>query len=109
MGLITTHVLDTAAGEPAAGVAVVLEYCEGPSRAWTTLNQGKTDANGRLQNLLPIDSPIHPGLYRLRFDTAARSSFFPEVTVQFVVSDPQQHYHVPLLLTRFGYTTYRGS
>jgi 5-hydroxyisourate hydrolase len=109
MSLITTHVLDTAAGQPAPGVAVVLEYGEGPERSWTVLNRGETDVNGRLQNLLAPDHALRPGHYRLRFDTATRSPFFPEVIVQFVVSDLQWHYHIPLLLTRFGYTTYRGN
>jgi 5-hydroxyisourate hydrolase len=109
MSMITTHVLDIAAGEPAAGVAVVLEYCEEPMRSWTVLNQGITDGNGRLQNLLASDHAPQAGSYRLRFDTSTRSSFFPEVVVQFVISDLQQHYHVPLLLTHFGYTVYRGS
>lgn len=109
MSLITTHVLDIAAGEPASGVAVRLEYCEAPEGPWAILNQDKTDANGRLQNLLAPGHVLQPGLYRFRFDTSVHSPFFPEVVVQFVVSDVRQHYHVPLLLTHFGYTTYRGS
>lgn len=109
MSLITTHVLDTTAGKPGAGIAVVLEYCEGTMRSWTVLNHGVTDAEGRLRNLLTTDHEPKAGLYRLRFDTSAHSLFFPEVVVQFFVADLRQHYHVPLLLTRFGYTTYRGS
>ncbi len=109
MSLITTHVLDTARGEPAAEVEVGLEYSEGANGPWALLNRGKTDANGRFHDLLDADHTLRPGLYRLRFDTATRSPFFPEVVVQFVVSDVRQHYHIPLLLTQFGYTTYRGS
>lgn len=109
MSLITTHVLDTAAGEPAAEVPVELEYREAPALSWSFVERGKTDVDGRLQNLLAPGQALKPGLYRLRFDTSTRSPFFPEVVIQFVVVDPQQHYHVPLLLARFGYSTYRGS
>lgn len=109
MKSITTHVLDTAAGQPAAEVPVELEYQESPALPWVFLNRGQTDVHGRIQNLLAPDHALRPGLYRLRFDTSTQSPFFPEVMVQFVVSDLQEHYHIPLLLTRFGYTTYRGS
>jgi 5-hydroxyisourate hydrolase len=108
LSLITTHVLDTAAGEPAANIPVELEYQEGPESPWIFLDRGKTDADGRLKDLLTRGQAIKQGRYRLRFDTAARSPFFPEVVIQFVVIDLQQPYHVPLLLTRFGYSTYLG-
>lgn len=109
MSLITTHAIDTSSGEPAAGMTVLLEYCEGPGHSWSLLGRGQTDAAGRLQNLLTTDHSPRAGLYRLRFDTSTRSSFFPEVTIQFLVSDLQRHYHIPLLLSRFGYTTYLGA
>jgi 5-hydroxyisourate hydrolase len=105
---ITTHVLDIARGCPAAGVAVALE--RGPD--WTGVASGRTGDDGRIGEL---GSPGEPGLYRLRFDTAAyleaagMPAFFPEVTVQFTVERPEEHHHVPLLLSPFGYTTYRGS
>jgi 5-hydroxyisourate hydrolase len=103
---ITTHVLDTAAGRPAAGVPVTLE--RGPD--WTEIGSGRTGADGRLAEL---GSPDVPGPYRIRFDTAAyfggTPAFFPEVTVQFTVERPDEHFHVPLLLSPFGYSTYRGS
>ena len=100
MSQVTTHVLDTAAGRPAAGVAVRLE------RDSTVLAHGETDADGRIGDLGP--DLLEPGTYRLRFDTSARSGFFPEVVVAFKVAD-DAHVHVPLLLSPFGYSTYRGS
>ena len=113
MGIITTHVLDTAAGRPAAGVAIVLELES--DQGWQELGRGATDADGRLQQLLPADFKLAPGVYRLTFDTAAyfaarhSEGFYPRVTVSFVVRDAGAHYHVPLLLSPYGYSTYRGS
>ena len=105
---ITTHVLDTARGRPVAGMEVVLEIKEG--QGWLPLGRGATDADGRLTGLLRPDHALAAGTYRLTFATgAAASGFFPEVAVTFVVDDPGRHYHVPLLLSPFGYTTYRGS
>lgn len=109
MSLITTHVLDTAAGRPVEGIEVLLEYREKPEQTRNVISQGKTDADGRLHCRFPGDQPPTPGLYSLRFDTSKVSLFFPEVLIQFNVADVEQHYHVPLLLTHFGYTTYRGS
>jgi len=105
MSGITTHVLDTARGRPAAGVSVRLEFRTG--HEWRELAQGTTDADGRVRTL--TGPSIDAGTYRLTFDTAARSDFFPEVAIVFEVKDAQQHYHVPLLLSPFGYSTYRGS
>ena len=108
MSPITTHVLDTARGLPAAGVEVTLE--QGPD--WTEIGGGRTGNDGRIAGL---GSPAAPGRYRLRFDTAGyfeaagTTGFFPEVTVQFTIERPEEHYHVPLLLSPFGYSTYRGS
>jgi 5-hydroxyisourate hydrolase len=105
---ITTHVLDTARGVPAAGVPVTLE--RGPD--WTEVGSGRTGDDGRIAHL---GSPQAAGSYRLRFDTGAyfeaagTRAFFPEVTVQFAVERPEEHHHVPLLLSPFGYSTYRGS
>lgn len=109
--LITTHVLDTSRGRPAAGVPVKLEKHE---NGWKLLGQGNTDADGRLQNLLESGHTLKPGLYRLTFDTAAYfksrkiEAFYPEVQVVFEVKD-ERHHHVPLLLSPYGYSTYRGS
>lgn len=110
MSAITTHVLDTSRGRPAAGVAVRLE------RGKEVLARGATDADGRLRDLLPDDgAPLEPGTYRLVFDTGryfagqGEACFYPEVAVAFQVRDAGEHYHVPLLLSPFGYSTYRGS
>jgi 5-hydroxyisourate hydrolase len=100
---ITTHVLDTSRGRPAPGIEVTLEF-EG-----STIGTGTTDADGRVGNLLPAGAKLNPGKYRISFATAAYSSFYPSVEVSFVIEDPSQHYHVPLLLSPFSYSTYRGS
>jgi 5-hydroxyisourate hydrolase len=113
MSAITTHVLDTARGLPARGLPVRLEILSGKGR-WRTLARAATDANGRAHDLVP-DGPPKRGLYRLTFDTAAyfragkMPCFFPSVNVLFQLDDPAQHYHVPLLLSPFGYSTYRGT
>ncbi len=106
---ISTHVLDTAQGFPAAGIAVRLtERREGN---WIEVAQGRTDADGRIGDLLSSDD-LHAAHYRLTFDLAdylGETGFFPSATLHFHVLDAAQHYHVPLLLQPFGYTTYRGS
>jgi 5-hydroxyisourate hydrolase len=114
MSPITTHVLDTARGQPAEGVAVVLEF-QGGQGGWTELARGQTNANGRLTTLLSDGAPLSAGTYRLCFATGAYHAslgvrgFYPEVQVLFQIDDPGAHYHVPLLLSPFGYATYRGS
>jgi 5-hydroxyisourate hydrolase len=105
MSGITTHVLDIARGRPAAGVPVRLEIRDGGE--WREVGHGTTDDDGRLRTL--TGPSIEAGTYRITFDTAARSDFFPEVAIVFVVKYAAQHYHVPLLLSPFGYSTYRGS
>jgi len=104
---ITTHILDTARGRPGAGLAVTLEF-RAPT-GWTPLARGTSDRDGRVEGLLPPDHVLERGDYRLSFDTGAQGGFWPEVTVAFTVGAPDQHYHVPLLLSPFGYSTYRGS
>ena len=110
---ITTHVLDTSAGRPAAGVPVVLEMRRGD--AWESVGQGTTDDDGRLRDLLPDGQGSGPAIYRIRFDTASYfasrgvKGFYPEVAIEFEVTDAGEHHHVPLLLSPFGYSTYRGS
>jgi 5-hydroxyisourate hydrolase len=105
---ISTHVLDATAGTPATGVTVLLERA-GENREWLAAGQGATDADGRLR----FPGAVPAGRYRLTFATgdyfAARGaqSFYPEVTVTFTVA--AGHYHVPLLLSPFAYSTYRGS
>ena len=112
-GAITTHVLDTARGCPGAGIDVVLEIRHGDG--WGHVGRGTTDANGRLTTLT-LEQQMVAGEYRLTFDTAAyqralgvAEPFFPEVRITFAVTDARGHYHVPLLLSPFGYSTYRGT
>lgn len=113
MSPITTHVLDTARGRPAAGLRVLLEK-RGPGGRFRAVARGVTDANGRTSDLLG-EGGLRRGTYRLTFDTARyfhstnTRAFYPSVSVLFEVRDPGQHYHVPLLLSPFGYSTYRGS
>jgi hydroxyisourate hydrolase len=104
---ITTHVLDTSSGQPAEGVPVSLER-EAES-GWRLIGRGKTDADGRVSDLL--SSAPEEGRYRLTFDTSSYfdAGFYPEVSVTFVVEPGAEHYHLPLLLSPFGYSTYRGS
>jgi len=109
---ITSHVLDLSLGKPASGLTVVLEVAE--AGGWKELARGETDANGRLQNLLAPAS-FAKGRYRLTFDSGAyfaarqMTAFYPQVTVIFVVLNEAEHFHVPLLLSPYGYSTYRGS
>jgi 5-hydroxyisourate hydrolase len=113
MSAITTHILDTSRGRPAAGVLVVLELRT--ADGYRELGRGETDADGRLRTLLSEADPLAPGVYRLTFHTGPyfeaqeTKGFYPEVTVAFRVLDAEQHYHVPLLLNPYGYSTYRGS
>lgn len=108
---VTTHVLDAARGRPAAGVRVRLERAEGDT--WEVLATEQTDRDGRCTTLGP--HRLDAGTYRLRFDTGAyfeerrQDAFYPEVVIAFRLSDAGQHYHVPLLLSPFAYSTYRGS
>ena len=109
---ITTHVLDTSLGAPAHGVDVVLHRIDGD--ATREIARGTTNDDGRAGHLLPPGS-LDRGTYRLSFDTGAyfakqgRSCFYPRVDVVFLVADDGEHFHVPLLLSPIGYTTYRGS
>jgi 5-hydroxyisourate hydrolase len=113
MSTITTHVLDVSVGRPAVGVPVVLEV-EEVGTGWRTLGRGETDKDGRLRDLLASGALVE-GTYRLTFDTHAYfaehkvEALYPQVVVVFSVLEAQQHYHIPLLLSPFGYSTYRGS
>lgn len=114
MSAITTHVLDTARGRPAAGVPVALAIL-GDDGRWTELAAAPTDQGGRVGNLLPENVTDPKGTYRLRFevgkyfDAQKREAFYPYVEIVFTVRQPGEHHHVPLLLSPYGYTTYRGS
>jgi 5-hydroxyisourate hydrolase len=109
MSRITTHVLDTVRGKPAAGIIVRLEKRDGES--WSEVGRGETDKDGRCQNL---SADATPGSYRLTFATGAylsrlgRSSIYPEIAITFECGE-DAHYHLPLLLSDNSYTTYRGS
>ena len=114
MSAITTHILDTAKGRPAAGVQVLLEHrAEGGE--WHPIGSGATDGDGRLRALYPEGKTLMPGLYRLKFDTGGYfesqgvDAFYPEVVVVFEAVPDETHYHVPLLLAPFGFSTYRGT
>lgn len=119
MNTMSTHVLDTALGRPAAGIRVSLERVvttpDVPIAMVMTTGVGTatTDANGRIPSL--GDSRIEPGTYRLRFDTSDyfartdRPTFYPEVIVTVQIEADDEHFHIPLLISPFGYSTYRGS
>jgi 5-hydroxyisourate hydrolase len=114
MSAITTHVLDVSKGKPARGVPVRLEV-KRVGGGWQQLGAGRTDADGRLKALLPEGVALEAAVYRLTFDTDVYfgeqgvEGFYPEASIVFAVNDAAQHYHVPLLLSPFGYSTYRGS
>jgi len=113
MSAITTHVLDTARGRPAAGMLVVLEKEAGGK--WSEIGRGVTDTDGRVKALLAPGASVSAGVHRLTFATGPYfahqdvATFYREVNVVFTITDPAQHHHVPLLLSPFGYSTYRGS
>jgi 5-hydroxyisourate hydrolase len=113
MSPITTHVLDTTLGRPAEGIEVVLHRL-GPEGQTIEVGHGKTDVDGRIVNLSPAGK-AEAGLYRLEFDTAGyfahtgREGFYPCIEITFQVEPDGGHYHVPLLLSPYGYSTYRGT
>ena len=113
MSGITTHVLDISRGLPASGVPVLLEIRS--AAGWRELGRAETDIDGRARQLLSAGSPLQPGTYRLTFgiETYFRArgieGFYPEASIVFHVRDADQHHHVPLLLSPYGYSTYRGS
>jgi 5-hydroxyisourate hydrolase len=112
MSGISTHVLDTAKGRPAHGVRVIVERMTLAGN-FVAAGEGITDDNGRIPQLLAASEALKAGTYRLTFHVGdyfeGQDHFYPEVAVQFLIRDPSTHYHVPLLLSPYGYTTYRGS
>lgn len=107
--MLSTHILDTALGRPAAGVAVTASVRKGDT--WVVVGRGATDANGRVGDLLEGE-PLEAATYRIAFATGAylgAEAFYPEVVVTLRVTAPGEHHHIPLLLSPHGYTTYRGS
>ncbi|NXF08914.1 HIUH hydrolase, partial [Smithornis capensis] len=113
-GSLTTHVLNTASGLPAAGLVIRLDQLEEPGLQWRELAERLTDADGRCPPLLAAGQ-AKAGTYKLHFETAAywqglgHTSFYPFVEVVFTITDPAQKLHVPLLISPYSYTTYRGS
>jgi 5-hydroxyisourate hydrolase len=114
MNRISTHILDIARGVPAKDVPVQLERQDSPG-IWRLMVSAHTDQDGRCGNLLPEGAALQAGTYRLAFDTASYyvtqkiEGLYPTVQITFVVRDGETHFHIPLLLTQNGYTTYRGS
>jgi 5-hydroxyisourate hydrolase len=114
MSAITTHILDVSTGVPARGVPVMV-WRQLENSTWKVIGKGVTDEDGRLRELLSPETTLQEGDYRLTFDTGVYfqkhqiEGFYPQVTVAFTVRDTAQHYHVPLLLSPFGFSTYRGS
>jgi 5-hydroxyisourate hydrolase len=114
MSAITTHVLDTSRGRPASSVPVVLQQRDHRNE-WQHVGNGETDAEGRLRTLTAAGAALQPGIFRLVFDTGRYfdaqgvRSFYPYVVVVFEVVPGEAHYHVPLLISPYGYSTYRGS
>jgi 5-hydroxyisourate hydrolase len=111
---LSTHVLDTGRGQPAAGVPIRLDRHDGGT--WRPVAEAETDDDGRLSGLLPGGSADSvAGTFRLRFGTGpyfaatGTQTFYPEVSVVFVITNPDEHHHVPLLISPYGYSTYRGS
>ena len=114
MSAITTHVLDTSAGRPARGVRVILSNV-GDDGSWNRIAEGATDDDGRVSDLLEDGDTLAAGNYSLCFETGeyyeaqGADTFYPQACIHFRVQDPSQRYHVPLLLSPYGYSTYRGS
>lgn len=114
MSTISTHILDTSRGRPAPGVPVKLEILNA-GEGWSPLSQAVTDADGRIKEFIVGEPQLGPGTFRLvfsvdeYFEGLSQPSFYPEVSVTFLIDSATEHYHVPLLISPFGYSTYRGS
>ncbi|MFV5491123.1 hydroxyisourate hydrolase [Acinetobacter sp. ASP199] len=109
---LSVHVLNQETGLPSANVTVTLEAQQGEK--WVKLNEAKTDSNGRIKEFYPKDTALQKGIYKVTFKTGDwfkannQRTFFPEVPVVFVIDGNLEHYHIPLLLSSYGYSTYRG-
>lgn len=110
---LSVHILDLQTGQPTAGVTVTLE--QKSDDGWRQLASGVTNAQGRIAEMYPADQAMQAGDYRIMFKTGEhyarlkQETFFPEIPVQFHVEKTGQHYHIPLLLSPFGFSTYRGN
>ncbi|MHA2501289.1 MAG: hydroxyisourate hydrolase [Candidatus Kariarchaeaceae archaeon] len=113
MSQITTHVLDTGLGQPGQGISITLY--ESTEDGWKELGSGMTNTDGRISDLLADDVTLQTGVYRMHFEIGSyfrdqnRPSFYPHADIIFQIENVDEHYHIPLLLSPFGYTTYRGS
>lgn len=113
MSTLSTHVLDTSLGTPAAGVTIVLERQR--QSEWTEVSKGITDTDGRVKDFIPAGTALEKGMYRMRFGSgdyfraSGRKCFYPIIEVVFELGEKAAHTHVPLLLSPYGYSTYRGS
>jgi 5-hydroxyisourate hydrolase len=112
MSQVTTHILDTSKGKPALGVIIILYH--GGNDEWKEIARGVTNSDGRISDLLKDDIALESGIYKMRFETKDYfdreqvKTFYPYVEIIFEI-DATEHYHVPLLLNPYGYSTYRGS
>lgn len=110
---LSTHILNISLGQPAPGVEVVLQKME-KEEVWKTISRAKTDSNGRITDFLPLSNQNNNGVYKLIFKTSSYfetlnlESFYPFIEVVFQISD-NKHYHVPITLSPYGYSTYRGN
>jgi 5-hydroxyisourate hydrolase len=111
---VTTHVLDTSRGKPAAGIQVTLEV-QSADQNWKSVGTAKTDPSGRIENFLESLARAKPGVYRMVFETELyfqnlkMETFYPTISIVFQIRNAEEHYHVPLLLSPYGYSTYRGT
>ena len=114
MATLSTHVLYTSQGRPAAGITISLERLNA-GEGWTPLSEAATDDDGRVKHFVLAEPNLGPGTYRLVFSVEKyfkelnQQTFYPEVSVAFLIEPGAEHYHVPLLISPFGYSTYRGS
>jgi 5-hydroxyisourate hydrolase len=112
MSQLTTHILDTTRGKPAEGVTIILY--QGGNDEWNEISRGITNSDGRIKDLLSIGDALQLGIYKMRFETKdyfdknGTATFYPYVEIIFDIQT-NEHYHIPLLLNPFGYSTYRGS